>query len=391
VSGRDRQNLLAAGAAVPIIVLAVLLAAPRAPRPERESDTRVSTLSAEPSGARAIYLVLERFVPGSLPHNRGTSPSVERWIKPMGILEATEDPGATLLVMQPREPLDGPDADALDRWVRRGGHLLLAVSLTPTADTPRSWVDLTRRLGVPLALGQEPAAGAPPLRTYRGEGGSLELEPHLLDEGNYLPLLGDDHGVVAARAAWGAGSVTVLGDGYAWSNERLAGTTNAVWLVHAVLARGNGRLLVDEYHQGAQGGRTILPLVARFLRSPWGLAVLQVALAGSLHLTALARRFGPMARPGAAPAADAWERVRGIASVLEAARARAFALQAITVATAARLRSRGRRAGPDAEAYLARIQERAEGPAPDGRELLALARGSAEQLAEQGHAARRHR
>jgi hypothetical protein len=326
--------LLVIAGSVVLLVVAAIVASPSAPAAAAGADHRATTFSTAPQGARAIYLVLDRFLP-----------KVERWTKPLQtIAPPGGDAPGTLLVLQPTVPLDEDDANALDWWLAQGGQLILAAGSPWNIEGRESGGDYLARHGFVMDTQARDA------RLYASPGGAMLLDGMPLAPGDYEPLFWGPVGVVGAQRAAGDGRIVVITDGYAWSNDRLSRSRNAAWLVRTVGAWGNGRLLVDEYHLGTTSTRSAPRLVLSFLGTFWGFAFLQAGLAAVLYLFRRARRFGPAVDLPLEKAQDPLERIRGIGSLLQAAKAREFSVQAMAQLAAARQRGQQPDAGGDAEA-----------------------------------------
>jgi hypothetical protein len=324
--------LVIAGSFV-LLVVAAIVTSPSAPPAVADTDPRATTFSAAPQGARAIYLVLDRFLPG-----------VERWMKPLQtIAPPGDDAPGTLLVLQPTAPLDEDDANALDGWLAQGGQLILADGSPWNIEGRESGEDYLSRHGFVMDTEARDA------RLYASPGGAMLLDGMPLAPGDYEPLFGGPDGAVGAQRAVGDGRIVVITDGYAWSNDRLSRSRNAAWLVRTVGAWGNGRLLVDEYHLGTTSTRGAPRLVLSFLGTFWGFAFLQAGLAALLFLFRRARRFGPAVDLQQETVQDPLERIRGIGSLLQAAEAREFSVQAMAQLAAARQRGQQPDAGGDAD------------------------------------------
>src|SRR5262249_4453797 len=94
-----------------IVAIAVLSSKPR-------SDTvlqRPSTFFTDSSGARAVYLVLQRVLT-----------SAEQWRFPTTELEQPSRAGASTLIAMGPNDLGQEEAKALDEWIVSGGQLILA-------------------------------------------------------------------------------------------------------------------------------------------------------------------------------------------------------------------------------------------------------------------------
>ena len=309
-------------AAVAVLVVATIVVNPSPGASSAGTDTRATTFSAAPNGARAIWLVLARFLP-----------RVERLVKPLETIGPRGgDAPDTLLVLQPTLPLDTGDAARLDWWLAQGGQLIVA------ADAPWLIVDGEDRTDYLARHGFVLDSGERDTRLFATPGGALLLDGALLAPGDYEPLFAGPRGVVGAWRTVGDGRIVVIADGFAWSNERLARSGNAAWLVRTVAAWGDGRLLVDEYHLGNRTSRGSAGYVLDFLGTFQGFAFLQAGLAALLLLARRARRFGPAVDLPREKLQDPLERIRGIGALLQAAGARAFSAQVMAQLAAARAR-----------------------------------------------------
>ncbi len=341
MTGVRAKNLAAIVLLVTALAVLVLLAGPGDSAAPPRND-RVSSFYADPAGAKAIYLVLKKFLPFA-----------ERWLKPLDALPPPEaDNPASLLILGPDLPIGAEEAEALNAWVERGGQLIIAspdpwtVSVgSPATDPPSGFLS---RHGFSFSE-TEGAQG-----TCSGAEGRLELGGPMLAEGGFQPLFSGPAGVMAGVKRLGQGRLVVVTDSRAWSNERLRRSDNAVWLVSAALSWANGRLWIDEFHHGFQRSRGIFALTFAFLKTYWGFAFLQLAAAGLLLLLARVRRFGRIVEPAAERRQDPLERVQAIGALLEAAGARRFALRTMRQQLLRRL-------GP---ARAAAAAQRAEGAGP---------------------------
>src|SRR5271170_5573433 len=109
ITSGDRKILLIAGAVLLVftVALAILGSAPAS-----QSGQVPSTYSAEPSGARAAYLLLQEL------HYK-----VSRWERsPMGLPQDAED--AVLVLANPWEPPTKEELKGLQRFVENGGQVV---------------------------------------------------------------------------------------------------------------------------------------------------------------------------------------------------------------------------------------------------------------------------
>ena len=289
----DRTNrltaLAGAGAAV-VLIAAIALFSPSAQG--GDMPTPPSTFFATNKGARAMYLVLQRLLP-----------KTEQWRLPMTELQNHAGmKGSTLVVMGPPMPLSEREADALDMWIRNGGQLILATS--------RSW----------------------DIEHPRGDHGEKKVRP-----GDYLGRHqiyrrpGEGANAVAASETrnLGSGRIVYLPDSFAFSNEMLRTTDNAVWLATRVSEWGNAAFF-DEYHQGFAARRGFFTLIGMFLfSSPWGFVCLQLALAGTIYILGCKRRFGKIVEEIPAERTSPIEAAEALGGFFQTAQARVLSVRSI--------------------------------------------------------------
>ncbi|HTP57547.1 MAG TPA: DUF4350 domain-containing protein [Spirochaetia bacterium] len=324
-----RQRLvpiLVISASIALLYVAFLAAGPPKPAERQSEDIRPTTFSSDSMGTKALYLVLEHFLP-----------DVERWMKPMQSLDqpAGNSP-TTLLVMQPLVSLDQAEAESLDAWVSDGGQLIVATDTPWSVRGDQESPGYLSRHGFTLGVSRKN------VRLYAGRAGSLLLNAAPLGGEDHQPVFSGPSGTVAAERAIGSGRIIVIADGGVWSNARLKESNNAAWLVLTAGTWKNGRLLVDEYHLGNMGGRGTLQLILTFLGTFWGMVFLQVGLAAVLHLLGRVRHFGPARDLPRERVQDPLERVRGIGAFLQAAEAREFSAQVTAQLVAARRHTKGK-------------------------------------------------
>ncbi len=267
-----------------IVTIAILSATP-----SRDAfGRRPSTFFTDPSGARAIYLVLQQVLP-----------SVEQWRVPLTAL-AWRRPNSgrsTLIVMGAPGPLGHGEAAVLEAWLESGGQLIVATSA--------EW-HLQRRRGAEAAKGFL-------------AGHDIQVRKNLSGEAAIAGSL--------ARSV-GRGRIIYVPDGYAFSNDTLRTSDNAVWLAERCSEWG-GPAWFDEYHQGFGEQRGLIPLVGLFATTPWGLVCLQLALAGAVYIVGCQRRFGRPLEELPVERTDPMETVQAIGGLFEASRARGLSARTI--------------------------------------------------------------
>src|SRR5439155_4997740 len=112
------SNWWTAGVASAVCLVLIVAIAMLSAKPSSDVVLRrPSTFFTDPSGARAIYLVLQRVLP-----------SVEQWRLPISELKPPSPQNvATLIAMGPN-PFGQDEANALDAWIVSGGQLILAAN-----------------------------------------------------------------------------------------------------------------------------------------------------------------------------------------------------------------------------------------------------------------------
>jgi hypothetical protein len=286
------SNLRTAAVAAGLCLVLILTIALLSGKPS--SDTllkRPSTFFTDASGSRAVYLVLEKVLP-----------SAGQWRLPITELKQPSPQGVgTLIAMGPGMFGQGEVA-ALDAWVESGGQLILAADtdwLIQKNNADRTTKNFLARHGITPA--------PPPRRPNSRSTGGIDA-------------------AVTRKA--GRGRIIYVPNSYAFSNEALRTTDNAVWLVDRCLEWGGGAVF-DEYHLGFGSQRSFSSLIASFAVTPWGLVCLQLALAGIVYLFACKRRFGRPLEELPVERTNPIETVQAVAGLFESARARALSARAI--------------------------------------------------------------
>jgi hypothetical protein len=345
MSPTTRNWITAALAITLLFVLAVTLAGLSG---EPKSDSfleRPSTFFTDSSGARALFLVTKKLLP-----------SVQQWRRPLSLLPIAEDPrsASTLIVADPRRHLSKTEAEHLDRWLAKGGQLILATSNGwPLSDSNRggepelertsadkSERELTPAVKKPTYLSTH---GAKLVWSKRGEPRNLRITGAALPEGGLdvrssqsffsvngaqvIAAAGD--AALAVAISLGKGRIVAIADPAIVSNQALREADNAVWLVTLVAGWGNQGVLFDEYHHGFGQRRSAGDLTWAFLQTPWGWCVSQVALAALLYVFGYRRRFGRLSEPPPIDRASPLDLVKARGGFLQAAAAQGLAAELI--------------------------------------------------------------
>ncbi|MFT3837992.1 MAG: hypothetical protein QM723_13480 [Myxococcaceae bacterium] len=173
----------------------------------------------------------------------------------------------------------------------KAGHTLVYVPWGATQNPLLKAIDVTlwkaeKQLDVRTLVPPQPTpwtAGVERVET--------RVQSYLRLPSGATPLLVDEHfdAPVAARVPYGQGAVIVIGAPELAMNRTLAKGDNArFWLSLFAALRGEGQVMVDEFHHGFTGERSVAEFAARY-----GLqfAVLQLVFGVALWAASL-RRFG---------------------------------------------------------------------------------------------------
>ena len=332
-----------------LILLATILGSLAGQRSADPFLRRPSTFFTDPSGARALLLVMNQLLP-----------SAEQWRRPLNLLESPTDQTApsTLVVAGPGRPITQTEAEHLDRWLAEGGQLILATDNgwpvkhgMPSADGEGLEESSSDMPESDPADAQETTRGetflsrhAPGIRWSKPEeihnqritGASLPNGELNVQWRRKFSAPADAKVIASAGAAVlaveipvGQGRIVALADSTIVSNRALRESDNAVWLVTLAGGWGNGKALVDEYHHGFGQQRSTVALTWAFLKTPWGWCVLQVAAAGLLYVFGYLRRFGRVSEPLLPGRSSPLELVEARAGVFQTAGARGLAAELI--------------------------------------------------------------
>ncbi len=365
------HNRLTAAAATGIFLILSLVLASFSTRQNTDFMLqRPSTFFTDPSGAQALLLVMQQFLP-----------SVQRWRRPLTFLPLPQQPDApsTLIVAGPVKSISAGEADHLARWLAGGGQLILLSSngwpvgqrrgpddATSTEDS-RATNEIDEKTVETLLSRYAPAllwTKAAGYRTGRASGSSL---PHgditlrwrqsFTRTDNAEVIAGTGNTTLAVSIPVNQGRIVAVADPTMVSNGALRRSDNAVWLVSLAAAWGDGKILFDEYHHGFGEKRGTGQLIRAFLMTPWGWSVLQLSAAAVLYLFVYRRRFGRISEPPLPSRASPLELVNARAGFLQAAAAQGLAAKLI-VQDLCRYLTQGRRKvsdGADLRDELAKL------------------------------------
>lgn len=352
---QTHNRLTAAAATVIFLILSLVLASFSSQQNRDVMLRRPSTFFTDPSGARALLLVMQQLLP-----------SAERWRRPLTLLPLPQQPDApsTLIVAGPVKSISASEADHLGRWIAAGGQLILL--------SANGW-PLRQRAATDDAITTEKSRAtddsddietenflsryAPNLRwtkaekfkTGRANGvsvppGALKLRwrQSFAQTDNAKVVAAADNAAIAVSIPAGHGRIVAVADPTMVSNGALRRSDNAVWLVSLAAAWGEGKIFFDEYHHGFGEKRGTGQLIRAFLMTPWGWSVLQIAAAGLLYAFAYRRRFGRIFEAPIPERASPLELVNARGGFLQAAAAQGLAAELI-VQELCRNLSKGRR------------------------------------------------
>ena len=342
MTARTYNRLTATAATAIFVVLSVILASFSTRETTDLIQQRPSTFFTDPTGARALLMVMKRFVAAAEP-----------WRRPLSLLSlpSQTDAASTLIVAGPRLPITKSESEHLERWLNAGGQLILLTGNGwPTrqrraADDERAEPDIKTpeekreeqvekflsryapklrwtkpaKFRIDQASGTSVPAADIKLRWQRSFTQTQDLD--IIAEVN--------NQAVAVAIPVGQGRIVAVADPTMVSNGSLRKADNAVWLVGLATTWANGRVLFDEYHHGFGQKRGTAELTRAFLMTPWGWCVLQFAAAGLLYIFAYRRRFGRISEPPMANRASSLELLEARAGVFQTAAARGLAAQLI--------------------------------------------------------------
>src|SRR6478736_5230462 len=358
---RPRRELaLGLGA---FFLVAVVIVVRALTEPTGGLDARLSTFRAEPSGAMAWADAL-----GRLRHR------VVRWRRPLTALPLPGKPGELLAILGPDLPLATGEIQALDRWSRKGGDLLLVGPGNWRAMECAGWrFDTLGTNGVTGTgmVGEQsirisrvrsrlvPAPERPKPDSTRAQDVGIFFCPRREVTGVDTLLRAPSGAVLALRATYlKGGSVTLVADPKLFTNRAMR-ESDAGEFALSVVGPEAREIVVDEYHHayGARGSLTdaILEWSAR---APWGWVLWQCVAVGLIALLLTIPRTGPV-RPLARPSRRSpLEHVGALARTLAATKGHDVAVLALVRGLRRRLSADGRPAREDPRAWLHGLQGR---------------------------------
>ncbi len=273
------------------LLLSLLLANFSPPKRSDPMAQRSSTFFTDPTGTRALLLIMHRLLPAA-----------EQWRRPLyrlplGSLYST----STLIVVNPITPLSTREFESLHQWLSHGGQLMLLTRngwplhdrrAVDDSDEPRATL-LSRyapalRWSKPANFRVEPANGS----SIPAADVKLRWRHSFIEADMMRAIASAGNQTLAVEIPVGQGRIVAIADPTMASNAALRRSDNSVWLVSLVAGWGDGRALFDEYHHGFGDRRSAASLAWAFAQTPWGWCLWQLATAGLLYIFLYGRRFG---------------------------------------------------------------------------------------------------
>jgi hypothetical protein len=286
-----RNAILLFGAFIVALVLAGLAGSATAPGGGL-FDYRRSTYLAGRHGAKGLADALERL-----------GIAVERRRESFFRLPTEQPVGATIALLDIAELPTDVEAQRLADLVGAGGTLFLAGfnGVEQCFGVDVTWLDEPEAVAGPDSLDMpEAEAILDSLVVDEDEEGlSREASPPscagpTAEHVDTLLVTRSGHPVAWHMRFAGGGTVTMVAESRYVTNELLRDAEVGPVVVGWLLESGTRRVVFDEYHQGFGNRQSILVAALRWARgSPAGWAMLQLALAGLVALSAAAIRFGP--------------------------------------------------------------------------------------------------
>jgi hypothetical protein len=341
MNSRTQNRLTATVATVIFLILSIVLASFSTRESTDAMRQRPSTFFTDPTGARALLLVMKQLLP-----------SVEQWRRPLHLLALPNQPDvpATLIVASPGRPISKSELDYVDRWLAAGGQLILLTGNgwatgqgVKFADEPEETETVSEdRVNDPsvkflfryapslrwtkLGKAKTGEASGPSIPSA---GVRLRWRRSFAETGNAKVIATADKEALAVEIPVGQGRIVAIADPGMLSNGALRRSDNAVWLVSLAAGWATGKILFDEYHHGFGDKRSTAELTRAFLITPWGWCALQIAAAGLLYAFAYRRRFGRISEPFMPDRTSSLELVEARAGLLQTAAARGLAAELI--------------------------------------------------------------
>lgn len=386
MAARRTDGLLALGMLL-ALVAGVIVLGTLGTRGSDPFEVRRSTFLGTPYGTRALHDLLKELGYDVRRHRES--------------LRIVPPEAGTLCILSAPVPLAQEEIRAVVSWVEAGGTLLLSLgggTLPPLATLANRGAPgaalaeafEVRAQGVPRSeAGVQPRGplAAADVERVRFHGGRI-LEGAFLRSRGFTPLVQTPHGIFAALARRGRGTVIVFADDTPLTNRFLRDPYNAQMAVLLLAHAGRvGPILFDERHQGyGQDREAVGRLAGALSATGLGLVLLQAGLAAAFMLYGAGRRFGAPLPPARARRRSATEAAEALGRAYREAGGAALAAE--TLAAGARRRASARIGIPPTlppEEFAARLRS----SRTPGAEALAAALEATEAVRGAGRRAER--
>jgi hypothetical protein len=263
------------GLAAALLLLGGLSLLARDTSPGDDTGPALQIDSNRPRGARALLLWLREV---------GYEPNTLAF-RAFEIAPGTD----ALFVFRPTYTFSDSDIEHIATWVERGGVLFI-VDDRGNALLSHFDASISQRGSRPAsATPLQPILSAPAVHEVSTTGVSVAD----LADPAWIPVLGIDGSTqrpILALRPWGDGWVYVLADTFPVSNAGIADADNAALVLNILAGIPPGGVITfDAYHQGLTEHGT---LSARFVREPWGWAIIYASAIVFLYLAFSGMRFG---------------------------------------------------------------------------------------------------
>ena len=306
--------LLMGGLGIVLFLAAYGLVALETSQTDRQSPQRRTTYSAAAGGYKALYLWLQSL---DLP--------VGRWEE---TFESLPQDGSVLVLVEPELGPGTGEMEALKEWVS-GGRTLVLIASRPNPFLKNMEFALVPVFGMHKKVVKNERLLFQP-GTYTQGIHRLESDGHAdltSQHPETVVLIRSKWGGLLAVRAEGNGRVICLSDPNLLSNQSLRDGDHARLALNLLLAhRGDGSLLIDEYHHGY--GR-VTSVLEHLVNSRALVPALQGILLLFVLWAARGRRFG-LPRPIIQEKRrSSLEYVKAMAQLFQRGRARVLAFEAL--------------------------------------------------------------
>lgn len=267
LSGSDRKILWIAAAVFGMLIIAAFLVV----SPEGNEESIATTYSADSSGAKAAFLLLQK-----------TGYRVERWEKSLEDIDVASR--KTLILAEPVRAANQREHERLRRFIENGGRviaigqsacrMLPGSSCVPDPLEGMVWRKFPALIPSIMARAAPQIVMAPKARWAWSQG---------------LPLYGDSTHNVVVSYGYGKGTVIWWAAATPLTNAGLRESGNLEFFLACLGDKGKTGILWDEYLHGYSASKksTLQSILI-------GFALLQMTLLGMAVLWTFSRRSGPV-------------------------------------------------------------------------------------------------